>query len=325
MSRNHVLTCVEACAGGGGQALGLERAGFEHVVLIDNDHYACETLRLNRRHWTVVEGDLRQAHAYDWKGVDLLAGGVPCPPFSVAGKQLGTSDERDLIPEMLRLAEECEPRAIFIENVPGLLSAKFDSYREWISSEIRKLGYEPLWGRLNAKDFGVPQLRPRAVLVGLKTEDVPFFHWPQAAAATPPTVGATLLAEMASRGWRGANRWSRGASSIAPTLVGGSLKHGGPDLGPTRAKRAWAGLGVDGHGVADGPPPRGFRGVPKLTVRMCALLQGFPDDWEFAGPKTRAYRQVGNAFPPPVARAIGEAIMAALLERTTVGGQLVAI
>jgi DNA (cytosine-5)-methyltransferase 1 len=95
-------------------------------------------------------------------------------------------------------------------------------------------------------------------------------------------------------------------------LVGGSKKHGGPDLGPTRAKRAWAELGVDGKGLADEPPGRDFVGVPRLTVAMTATLQGFPADWTFAGRKTPAYRQVGNAFPPPVARAVGSAIGAAL-------------
>ena len=86
------------------------------------------------------------------------------------------------------------------------------------------------------------------------------------------------------------------------------MKHGGPDLGPTRAKRAWASLGVNGHKLADEPPGRNFVGTPHLTVPMVALLQGFPPEWEFVGRKTNAYRQVGNAFPPPVACAVEEQI-----------------
>jgi DNA (cytosine-5)-methyltransferase 1 len=95
-------------------------------------------------------------------------------------------------------------------------------------------------------------------------------------------------------------------------LVGGSKKHGGPDLGPTRAREQWARLGVEGGSLADAPPDRNFIGTPKLTVPMAALIQGFPADWHIEGRKTAAYRQVGNAFPPPVAAAVGAAIAAAL-------------
>lgn len=103
------LTSVEICAGGGGQALGMEQAGFAHEALIDTDGPSCETLRLNRPGWNVIQGDIRSFSGAPYKGADLLAGGVPCPPFSVAGKQLGKSDERDLFPEALRLADEIRP------------------------------------------------------------------------------------------------------------------------------------------------------------------------------------------------------------------------
>ena len=118
---------------------------------------------------------------------------------------------------------------------------------------------------------------------------------------------------MAERGWRGARHWKTIANEIAPTLVGGSRKHGGPDLGPCRAKRAWASLGVDALVLGDATPDADFAGMPRLTVQMCAVLQGFPQDWIFSGGKTAAYRQVGNAFPPPVAAALGESIKAAFL------------
>src|SRR5690348_9238954 len=110
---------------------------------------------------------------------------------------------------------------------------------------------------------------------------------------------------MGSSGWRGVDLWRRKAFGIAPTIVGGSKKHGGHDLGPTRAKRQWAKLAVDGLGIANEPPGRDFplHGKPRLTVRMVARLQGFSDGWIITGAKTAAYRQVGNAFPPPVAKA----------------------
>ena len=123
------LTCIEICSGAGGQAIGLERAGFEALAHVEFDRHACETLRLNRPDWNVVEGDVRDFSAKEFKGVDLLAGGVPCPPFSKAGKQLGSNDERDLFPEALRLVDECRPKAVMLENVRGFLDAVFTDNR----------------------------------------------------------------------------------------------------------------------------------------------------------------------------------------------------
>jgi DNA (cytosine-5)-methyltransferase 1 len=113
---------IEICAGAGGQALGLEQAGFEHIALVEIENVACRTLRMNRPQWRVLEGDVRHFDATPYRDeVDLLAGGVPCPPFSVAGKQLGQLDDRDLFPEAIRLIRECNPKAVLLENVRGLL------------------------------------------------------------------------------------------------------------------------------------------------------------------------------------------------------------
>ena len=116
---------------------------------------------------------------------------------------------------------------------------------------------------------------------------------------------------MSENGWAGAYPWSKKANNIAPTLVGGSKKHGGPDLGPTRARQQWRSLGVDGIGIADYAPDIKFpeNGLPRLTVRMAARIQGFPDSWQFPGRKTASYRQIGNAFPPAVAKAVGIQIL----------------
>jgi DNA (cytosine-5)-methyltransferase 1 len=307
-----LLTSVEICSGAGGQALGLEQAGFEHIALVENDKHACETLRVNRNNWNVMEMDVREFSATPFRGVDLLAGGVPCPPFSVAGKQLGHEDERDLFPEALRLLEECAAKALMIENVKGLLEKRFDSYREKVTSRLRFQGYQCFWKLLNASDFGVPQLRPRVILVALKNEIAEHFEFPNPHEHSPKTVGETLVDLMEENGWEHARSWMHHANQIAPTLVGGSKKHGGPDLGPTRAKRAWSELGVNGHGLANEAPQTGFIGLPKLTPRMTARLQGFPDEWKFSGKKTNSYRQIGNAFPPPVAKAVAMQIRKAL-------------
>jgi len=119
---------VEICAGAGGQALGLEQAGFEHIALVEIDHNACATLKKNRPLWNVVGCDVASFSAKKYLGVDLLAGGVPCPPFSVAGKQLGQLDGRDLFPEALRLVAECNPKAVMLENVRGLFAQNLGNY-----------------------------------------------------------------------------------------------------------------------------------------------------------------------------------------------------
>jgi len=308
------LTALEICAGGGGQAVGLEMAGFGHAAAIEIDSHACNTLRLNRPDWNVIEADVHAVSGRAYKGIDLLAGGVPCPPFSIAGKQLGEDDERDLFPVALRLVKETNPAGVMLENVRGLAGKRFDAYRESIKNRLEEMGYTVFWEVLNASDYGVPQLRPRFILVALKEPFAKRFEWPSAHKGRV-TVGEALVDLMGQNGWSGASQWAQGANAIAPTLVGGSKKHGGADLGPTRAKRQWAELGVDGMGVADAPPDECFpaAGAPKLTVRMAARIQGFPDWWQFAGRKTAAYRQVGNAFPPPVAASVGLAIRAAIL------------
>jgi DNA (cytosine-5)-methyltransferase 1 len=316
------LTSIEICAGAGGAALGLERAGFEHLALVENDDACVATLRSVRRWRKQVSAvNVKHFYAKEFEGkVDLFSGGVPCPPFSRAGKQLGADDERDLFPTAVRLIEECKPRAVLLENVRGLLHSRFDRYRdEVIVKPLEAVGYRSYgWRLVEARQFGVPQLRPRAVFVAIAKEWADTFEWPtEDEHVAPPTVGEALRKEMGRGGWPGAAEWAKRANAIAPTLVGGSKKHGGPDLGPTQAREQWARLGVNGKLVTLNPPDANWNGAPPtLTVRMAAILQGFPRDWPFSGAKTAQYRQVGNAFPPPVAEAIGRKIAAALPART---------
>ncbi|WP_405919556.1 DNA cytosine methyltransferase [Streptomyces longwoodensis] len=340
MTRTNELkyTSVEICAGAGGQAVGLHNAGFKHAALIEIDKDACQTLRQNiARHseWDgcqVIEADLNEfpsAQLAIPRGtLDLLAGGVPCPPFSAAGKQLGEDDERNLFPAMFRLVDELHPKAVMIENVRGLLDPKFSDYRARIVQDFERQGYEVCyWDLLEAKDYGVPQLRPRAILVAMQPEYAKYFQHHKPEPRELVTVGQALHDSMRARydavddpraDWAFKRWYEKALEGVAPTVVGGSKKHGGADLGPTRAKRAWAELGVCGLGIANEPEDTKdverdlFAPVgPKLTVTQAALIQGFPEDWKFSGRKTAAYRQVGNAFPPPVAQAVGEQIYAA--------------
>ncbi|NUK00272.1 DNA (cytosine-5-)-methyltransferase [Streptomyces lunaelactis] len=358
------LTSIEICAGAGGQAVGLHQAGFRHLALVEIDKHAATTLRDNiesrpewsweKEHCLVREVDVKEfrpleevlAPEVHERGkcdetdetnlikpgqLDLLAGGVPCPPFSAAGKQLGREDERDLFPRMLDLVEQLKPRAVLIENVRGLLEPewKFRYYRNHIKNRLRKAGYVICgWRVLEAQHFGVPQLRPRAILVAIREDQYRGFDWPEPHVEVV-TVFKKLKPSMERRlGGKDSplyKEWRRQAilGTVAPTLVGGSKKHGGADLGPTRAKKAWAALGVDAMGVANDEqdmidPDRDLGNLekkrgPKLTIAQAALIQGFPKEWEFTGGgKTARYRQVGNAFPPPVAAAVGERIKEAL-------------
>ena len=293
--------------------MGLEQAGFTHKALVEIELDYCKVLLENRPSWNVLCGDIRNFNGKIYAGqVDLLSGGVPCPPFSIAGKQLGENDERDLFPEMLRLVGEISPKAVMIENVRGFFDPKFEQYREKILGTIEEMGYHtPHVKLVNASDYGVPQLRPRAVIVAFRKDITDTFVFPVPGNAVQ-TVGDTLYDLMAANGWTGVKEWRIKANKIAPTLVGGSKKHGGPDLGPTRARKMWAELGINGAGIADSAPEKDFSGMPKLTPRMMARLQGFPDDWYIGNKKTLSCRMVGNAFPPPVARKIGLEILKVL-------------
>ncbi|WP_130797060.1 DNA cytosine methyltransferase [Streptomyces otsuchiensis] len=338
VDRGDRLEVVEICSGAGGQSLGLHRAGFTHRLAVELDYRAAETLRNNLRrvlkedgedpHDDLVRvGDVADRELWqpeEYRGIHLLAGGVPCPPFSIAGKQLGTGDERDLFAWAVQQCKIMKPRALLLENVRGLSANRFAGYRQAVLDDLDSSGYVAQWKLLHASDFGVAQLRPRFVLVALQREFEPYFVWPEKQSGAP-SVGEVLSDLMGANGWEEEKvaAWVRGANQIAPTIVGGSKKHGGADLGPTRAKRAWAELGVDAMGVADEAPAAGWeRGGapgPKLTTAMVARLQGWhgPEfsDWKFEGRKTSVYRQIGNAFPPPVAKAIGEAIRDALLKK----------
>jgi len=302
------LCALELCAGGGGAALGLERAGFAHAALVDLDPHACATLRGNRPYWNVIQADIRRFDATYWRGIDLLSAGLPCPPFSIAGKQLGADDDRDMFPSMLKIVKATQPRAVLIENVRGLLTGRFESFRARLDAAFDRQGFDTQWAAFNAADFGVPQTRFRVFMVALLRGVTGPLRWPTPNEDEAPTVGGSLGDMMAARGWRGAPAWVKGAAAPAPTIVGGSHKHGGPDLGPTRARREWAALGVDGLGLANEPPAPDFAGMPRLTVPMVARLQSFPDDWRFAGSKTHAYRQVGNALPVELAFTVARAV-----------------
>lgn len=319
------LSSLEVCAGAGGLALGLERAGFDPVLLLDNDFDACESLRLNRPGWDVRQMDLIDFDPDEHRqvlDVDLLSAGLPRVKATAAvNRGRGSDVELRLVNATIMLVHGVQPRALLIENVPDLaVKDKYAPIREFISAELDHLGYRYRWFVLNAADHRVAQDRKQGVLVAFKGDTIDAFEKPAASLEPPISVGAVLETSMAARGWPQAGAWAAQANRLAPTLVGGSADRGGADLGPRGSKRAWERMGVNGGSLADdvpGPdfhwdPTLGRQGMVKLTVAQAALLQAFPPDWQFVGLKTSRYRQVGHASPPPVGRALGLAVRAAL-------------
>ncbi|GAA4912142.1 DNA cytosine methyltransferase [Streptomonospora salina] len=295
-------------------------------MLVDDDPHACATLRANRPNWDVRQmdvADLVGAEHPQILDVDLLAGGLPSVPYSQAGRGKGAGDSRDLLRQSIWLAGEVQPRALMLQNVPRLLTeSTFEDARKFVREELEHLGYAYDWRILDAREFGVHQRRPYSVLVAMRPDDMSRFRWPEPAPGAR-TVGEVLWSSMASRGWPYAAEWRRIADGIAPTIVGGSRDRGGADLGPSRSKAAWARLGVNGDSIADDVPGPDFElragegtkdraGLPKLTADQAAVLQGIPDDWTITGRKTARYRQIGHAFPPPLATIMGESIARAL-------------
>ncbi|MGW3493078.1 DUF6339 family protein [Streptomyces sp. NPDC001020] len=312
------FTSLEICAGAGAQALGLERAGFNPVLLIDSKADACFTIDLNRPGWDVVCMDIvqfRPDQRPETIGVDLLSAGLPRVKSMATVARAEDTEERKVLRAAIALARDIKPKAVLLENVPDLVeSPDFDADRSWIEVELREAGFRSAWKVLNAADFGVPQNRRSGFLVALREPYFSRFSWPEPEKLPPPTVGQVLGPSMSANGWTGAEHWIKGADRIGPALVGGSDRRGGADLGPTGSKKAWAALGVNGNSLADAPPDIGFPAdeQPKLTVDQAALIQAIPEDWRFFGGKTSRYRQVGHAMPPPLAAAVGRAIAAAL-------------
>ncbi|MFD6238580.1 DNA cytosine methyltransferase [Streptomyces diastaticus] len=307
---------LELCAGAGGLSLGLEQGGFTPLALIDNKPDACATLLTNRPHWPVLETDLTDFLPSDRPDlfppdtdIDLLAAGLPRLPSAASGPSHTSEREHFLLKAVVWLTQATRPRALLIENVPGLVrDATYEPVRAWVEDHLAEIGYAYDWRVLDAQDFGVPQRRPHGFLVALRDGTPP--SWPSPRQTPCGDVGSVLATSMAAGGWPGASAWAARADRPAPTVVGGSDRRGGADLGPTGSKRSWEKLGVNGGGVADAVPDvhAAVNLLPKLTVAQVALLQGFPSQWRISGRKTSSYRQVGNACPPPLAAAVAGSI-----------------
>ncbi|WP_421406628.1 DNA cytosine methyltransferase [Agrobacterium tumefaciens] len=321
------LKVVELCAGAGGMSLGLERAGFEHVGVFEIDPDAAATLRANRPDWPVIEADIRTIPFTPYReiGIDLVAGGLACQPYSVEGHGLGKDDPRDLFPEAIRIVNEIKPKAFVFENVEGFLHGKHSDHVAAILRGFRKAGYQTEIHRIQAGDYGVAQVRRRVLVIGLRHDIADAFRMPPTFPGRRLNVGDALVDLMAANGWEGAHEWARHRSeqvvldrngevvaygAQASTIVTGSCKRRRNEQAVQQA------MGYDTTGSPENAPTAeeaskpGF--MPSLTMRMKAKLQDFDDDWQFSGGKVSKRRQIGNAVPPRLAQAVGMSIYSAI-------------
>jgi DNA (cytosine-5)-methyltransferase 1 len=318
------LSCLSLFSGGGGLDLGFEKAGFDHCASFEILDICGETLRINRPTWEVHagkgDGDVTNTSFSRFRGVEVVHGGPPCQPFSIAGKQAGADDPRNMWPEFVRCVLQTRPRAFVAENVPGLLDRKFDSF-------VAKHILGPLQGsytifnfKLSAHDFGVPQARRRVFFVGFRAAR-------DAARFTPPipthgdvyTLFGSLLPRNMAR--RSLGLPAGNFDEVAPTLRSGFT---GPRnttgvVNSLASMKIWNALGIWPNGVQ---PTRSLastytpeNGNFRLSIADCALLQGFPEDWKFCGAVYQALGQIGNSVCPPIAYAVARQVGLALETR----------
>jgi len=308
-------------SGGGGLDLGFELAGWEPVVCVDNDPIACQTLSHNRPNWNVQCEDIRNFDATPYSGAEAVVGGPPCQGFSTAGKGNPDDPRNFLWREYMRVVREVQPRVVVLENVSALTHRRNGDHLSGIMSELEELGYSFAYKVLNAADYGVPQARRRLVVIGVLDGE--------ASLPSPTTNGAQptvwdAIGDLAdlpddpafshTRNRHASHvveRWNKlGPGEVDPNYRRARLDPGRPSL----TIRAGGGYGPKGNHLAGFHPPIHPTLPRQLTVREAARLQSFPDEWKLCGPKTIQGRQIGNAVPVNLARAIG-AHVASLLSR----------
>lgn len=320
------MTSVEIFSGCGGLAKGLELAGFDHLAFVEFNRWACESLRLNFSSEIIHETDIRQFDFSMLPPVDLVAGGPPCQPFSLGGLAKANDDHRDMFPQAIRVIRELKPKAFAFENVKGLLRKSFLQYFNYIIlrlnypdemqrsgetwqehaerldsiiySQYSGLKYRTQFKLLNAADYGVPQIRERVFIVGLRSDVLGEWRWPERVVA--PKERLTIKDVLC--GLPDPRRTSRISDHI---YVGGARAypgHTGSDVNkPSKTIKAGA------HGVPGGENMIRFAdgSLRYMTVHEAKLIQTFPPDFRISGAWGEALRQIGNAVPVRLAESVG--------------------
>lgn len=337
---------IELFAGAGGLAIGMEKAGFKSVLLNEVDKHACNTLRKNRPNWNVVEADISYLDFTRYKDqIDILSGGFPCQAFSYAGKKLGFEDTRGtLFFEFARAVKETNPKVIVGENVRGLLKHENGKTLESIANVIDEIGYELVDPRiLKAVFYQVPQKRERLFLIAIRKDlaSLVKFKWPSPykrimtlrdglkkgqlyPCDVPSSIGqkypkrkAEILSLVPQGGY-----WRDLPDDIQREYMKKSYFLGGGKTGMAR-RLSWEEPSLT---LTCAPAQKQTeRCHPEenrpLTVKEYARIQTFPDDWQFSGPITAQYKQIGNAVPVNLAYAVGRALIALLNDIEAVNGK----
>lgn len=326
---------IDLFAGAGGLSLGLKSAGWKVEAAVEFDRSALSTHEANFSDVQHIGDDIRNVCFKKFYGIDLVAGGPPCQPFSVSGKGLGSFDVRDMVPEFVRVVDQVRPKAFLMENVAGLKAMKFNEYLEERVRELYELGYVVFSRVLTASDYGVAQNRQRLFLVGIRADaQRQMFAYPdqthgagtskkhvtvrQALKGTPydtpnnarvvycknPVLRASPFAGMMFNG-KGRPLNYDGVAHTIPASAGGNRTHIVDPLGVIKEYHSELRAGKS--------PRKGeLTEVRRLTVRESARLQSFPDNFEFSGRQSSRYSQVGNAVPPRLAQAVAESIARAI-------------
>lgn len=334
---NQIFTTIELFAGAGGLALGLEQAGFHHIILNEKDKWACQTLRHNRPYWQVIESPIEDLDFSQYKGkIDVVTGGFPCQAFSYAGNKGGFEDTRGtLFFEFARAVKEIQPKIMLGENVRGLLNHDGGKTLATIKQAIIDLGYHLLEPRiLHAKFYKVPQKRERLILIAIRNDlvDNIHFEWPKADereytladglkkgvlydSDVPKSIGQVYpekkkaVMDLVPAG----GYWRDLPDDVARSYMKKSYFLGGGKTGLAR-RLSWDEPSLTltcspAQNQTERCHPEETR---PLTVREYARIQTFPDDWEFCGSMTQQYKQIGNAVPVNLAKALGQAVYQAL-------------
>ena len=327
------LPVLDLFCGAGGLSLGLTRSGFTPVAAVEIDQYACATYRSLHPRTDLLHADIRQVSFRRLRGdVAVVAGGPPCQPFSTGGLRRGAADPRDGFPAFLRVLDEVRPDCVLIENVAGLGRGSTAPYLRALLDELADRGFAVSWTTLAATDYGVPQRRERVFIVGTRDGKFDFpspTHGPGRGHSWLPAGSVLSVDEQFGEPNPSIVTYAR-KPDLRPSPYDGLLFNGGGrpiDLdAPARTILASAGGNktpfIDTLGVVppyhahlmDGGRPRSGRveGARRITVAESAALQTFPPEARFAGPRSAQYTLVGNAVPPQLAEAVGQALHDAL-------------